>query len=399
MTRWSWLASAVCVAWPAVAAAQVTSVVTPTVRVEAAHDTNILWRPEARADEIWRLSPALAVVIDSPRANWSGDAAIDAEWFARNRDLSTPFARQHAAMQGHVRSTERLRFEVGGAYDSGIRPAELNLLTGLTPGRVRGTRWVGSGEAGYGVTARTELIARGQSQGETTEIVDAFTQDAEARVRHAWSDRNSGNVRYLAQFFTFDSGSLTSHVVTAGWTRRVTTATALEFDGGVRIARGEYRPEIEAGATYRGQFADLRVRYLWTQTTALGVLGLVESQGGILTFRYDRPQVLSASIDAGAHFNTLDGERSDVYRFSGEILRPVIGALAIAAAWSFDHHRGVFVAADPVPGPILPGAPRGDRFSRHVVLLRLQVSGSVRSMAGPREPGTRRPGEGEERER
>jgi hypothetical protein len=383
--------------WPAAAAAQATVVVTPAVRVEAAHDSNVLWRPAAREDDIWRLSPSLHFLRDTPRSHWLGDIALDAEWYARHTDLSTPFARQHAALQGNVHATERTRFELSAGYDSGIRPAELNLATGLTPGRVRGTRWFGGAEAAYAVTPRTDLVGRGRSTRELTETADAFIQDAEARVRHDWNDRNGGHVRYLAQYFTFDAGALTSHVMAAGWTRRLTPTLQLELDGGVRQGVGRLRPEIEAGAAYRGRFADVRMRYVWTHTTALGVLGLVEAQGAVLTVRYARPQIVSASLDAAVHRNTFGEERSDVYRFSAEIVKPVIGVLSIAAGWSLDHHRGLFVSAvDDGEGPLVPEPERDDRFTRHVLLLRVLVSGSVRSMAGPREPQVVRPGgEGE----
>lgn len=386
-----------CGVWPAAAAGQATLVVTPAVRVDAVHDTNVLWRPAAREDDIWRFSPSLQIVRDTPKTRWLGDFGMDAEWYAQHTDLSTPLARQHAALRANVRPTQRVSFELAGTYDSSIRPAELNLVTGLTPGRVRGTRWVGGAETTYAATPRTQLVGRGQSAGERTETVDAFIQDGEVRLRHAWNDRDSFHTRYLAQYFTFEVGSLPSHVVALGYTRRVTPSLALEVEGGARRALGGFRPEVEAGASYRGRFSDVRLRYVWTQTTALGVLSLVEAQGAILTIRYARPQGFGASIDAAVHRNSLAAERGDVFRVAAEIVKPVIGVVSIAAGWSFDHHRGL-LAADPdvPPGSLVPDSVRGDRFTRHVVLLRVLVSGSVRSMTGPREPAAVRPGgEGE----
>jgi hypothetical protein len=385
------------VLWPAVAAAQATLVVTPTVHLDAVHDTNVLWRPTALEDDVWRLTPSLQFVRDSPRSRWLGDFAVDAEWYAQHTDLSTPLARQHAALRGHVRPTERVTFELAGAYDSSIRPAELNLLTGLTPGRVRGNRWVGSAEATYAATPRTALIGRGQSAREDTETVQAFIQEGEIRVRHAVNDRDGFHVRYLHQYFTFELGSLPSHVVTAGWTRRLTPSFAVEVDGGTRRTFDGFRPEVDAGASYRGRSSEIRLRYVWTHTTALGALSLVEAQGGLLTVRYSRPQGLSASIDAAVHRNALGTERGDVYHLATEILKPVIGPLAIAAGWSFDHHRGLLASdRDDVPGPLAPVPVRIQEFTRHVVFVRVVVSGSVRSMTGPREPAAARPGgEGE----
>jgi len=381
---------------PVAAAAQATVIVNPAVHLEAAHDSNILWRPQAREDDIWRLSPSLQIQRDTPRSSWRGDGSLDAEWYARHPDLSTPLARQHAALSGHVRATERVRFEVNGAFDSGIRPAELNLATGLAPGRVRGTRWVGGAGTGYAITPRTQVALRGQATGEETEVADAFIQDGELRLQHNWDDRNGVHARYLAEYFTFDPGSIASHVVAAGWTRRITSSIQLELEGGVRRALGGFRPEIEASATYRRQYTDVRLRYAWTQATALGVLGLVEARAAIFSVRHIRPQVVSISLDGAAYFNTLDDERTDVYRVAAEILKPVIGPLAIAAAWSFDHHRGLFVSGiDAGPGIPVPGSTPANQFTRQVVLVRMVVSGSVRSMAGPREPGTVRPGEGE----
>ncbi len=385
---------------PRPAHAQATVVVTPSVELDGAYDSNVLWRPNGLSDEVWRLSPSLNLLRDTPRSSWLLDLAVDAEWYARHTDLSTPLARQHAALEGRTRPTTRTRFELMGGYDSSVRPSELNVATGLIPGRVRGTRWFGATEAGYDITPRTELSGRVQSAGEETLSLNAFIQDLEARVDHEASDRNGFHARYLTQFFTFETGSVTSQAGVAGWTRRITPAVQLVLEGGVRHAAGRFRPEIEASGSYRRTYSDLRLSYIWTQTTALGVLTPVETQRAGITWRYARPRVIGGSLDASVHLNELSDERTDVYRFAAEIVKPVMGPLSIATAWSLDHQRGRLI---PLPGaggsgllvPILTD----ERITRHVLLVRVVVSGSTRSMSGPREPEAVRPGGDEEGQR
>jgi hypothetical protein len=382
--------------WPARAAAQATTVVTPSIHVDGAHDTNVLWRPDGRSDDVWRLSPSLSLLRETPLTTWTADAAVDAEWYARHTDLSTPLARRHAAFEGRLRPAPRGRLEFGGSYDSSIRPAELNLTTGLIPGRVRGTRWVGQAEAGYDVTGRTEISTRVQSAGEYTLGLSAYIQDAEGRIDYARTDRHAFHVRYLAQHFSFAAGRVLTHAGVAGWTHRITPALRLALEGGVRRTPDRFRPEIDASASYVRPSTELRLGYAWTQTTALGVLSPVEAQRGLVSFRFARPDVVSGALDGAMYVNDFGDQQSTVYRVSAEIVKPVLGPLSIGAAWSMDHQRGLLVPLIVPVGGLVPDRFRDEQITRHVLLVRAVLAGSIRSMSGPREPAAVRPGrEGE----
>ena len=399
MTRALVLAAAAVLILPRAAAAQATTVITPALRLDGAHDTNVLWRPNGLSDDVWRVSPSLTLVREAPLSTWTADAGIDAEWYARHTDLSTPFARQHAALDGRLRPTPRSRLEMNGSFDSSVRPAELNLTTGLIPGRLRGTRWVAAGEAGYDITGRTEISARAQRAGEYTDNLTAYIQDAEGRIDYDWSDRNRFHTRYVFQHFSFANATVISHAAVGGWTRRLTPAFRLALEGGVRRTAGRFRPEVEASASHVRPTTEFRVGYAWTQTTALGVLTPVEAQRGTIAFRFARPDVISGSFDGAVYVNDIDDERSSVYRVSAEIVKPVIGPLAIATAWSVDHQRGLLVPLIVPVGGVVPGLLREAQITRHVLLVRAVLSGSIRSMSGPREPAAVRPGGEREGER
>jgi hypothetical protein len=369
--------------------------VTPALRLDGTYDSNVLWRPDGLSDEIWRLSPSLRVLRETPLATWSGDVAVDAEWYARHTDLSTPFARQHAAMDGRLRPTPRARLEMSGAYDSSIRPAELNLTTGLIPGRVRGTRWFGAFEGGYDVTGRTEISVRGQTAGEHTLGLNAYIQDGEGRVDYAYTDRHAFHTRYLAQHFRFETGSVVSQAAVAGWTFRFTPALRLALEGGVRRTPARFRPEAEATLSHVRPMSELRLSYVWTQTTALGVLTPVEAQRATVTYRFARPDVVSGALDGAFYLNDVGDDRSTVYRVSAEIAKPVIGPISLALAWSLDHQRGLLVPLVVPVGGLVPGMLRGEESTRQVLLVRRVMSGSIRSRCGPRAPATRPGGVGE----
>jgi hypothetical protein len=79
----------------------------PSVGVGAIYDDNVTWRPQASSDHIWRLTPAIDVTRDTIRSRWRLDALVDADWYVRERDLSTPVATQHAATSWTWRRSAR----------------------------------------------------------------------------------------------------------------------------------------------------------------------------------------------------------------------------------------------------------------------------------------------------
>ncbi len=156
------------------------------------------------------------------------------------------------------------------------------------------------------------------------------------------------------------------------------------------------RPEIDAAIARHTTFTDGTLNYAWTQTTALGVAELIEVQRLYAAWHYTRPGHVSASAQGGLYRNAFDSGQADIYSGSVEVVMPLFGAFSLAAAYESDYQRGrvgqlvpapaVGLVSALVPLPILADR----RVRRDVTLLRLIVSGSIRSASGPDQPKTDR---------
>jgi len=375
---------------------QATTVVTPGLSVGYAYDDNVLWRPAAESDRVLRVSPTLTFTRDTLRSRWAGDFLLDTERFSRARSLTTALARQHAAITGERRVSAASSVELNAAYDNSVTPTDLNVTTGLGLGRTRAWRWYAGPAASQAITSRTLVRASYRLTGDYAATTsDVLTHDAGAGVEFAKTPRTTLLARYNAQYFAFESApAVLSHVGRVTWRRRATPSTRVELTGGARVTEREWRPEIGGRAARTTTVSDASVDYSWTQTTALGIAGLVDVQRVTASAGYHPRGGWSAAVNAGAYVNEVGDDRATVYHTGADVVRRIAGPLSMGLSYSFDYQT------DPLGAPTfllttstgmmpLPAAfaPRlGGPLHRHFVLFRLLASGSKRSASGPREP-------------
>ncbi len=197
-----------------------------SLSVGTAYDDNVLWQPDAESDHVWRVMPGVTFTRDTPTSAWLGSADVQSEWYSRFRDLSTPAARQHADLTGKWIRSPRSSVTVASGYDNSISPADLNLTTGIVPGRLRAWRWFTGPEARSAIASNTALIGRYEVIGEFAAATPGvFTHDAEAGVAQQVDERDEVRVRYVGQVFDFQqSEAIVSNTGLVGWTRRMTPA-------------------------------------------------------------------------------------------------------------------------------------------------------------------------------
>jgi hypothetical protein len=390
------LSAALLAAAPVVCAAQATSVVTTGVAVGYAYDDNVFWQPANRTDRVLRISPTLRFTRDEPRSNWLGDFSLDAERFTRETSLTTALARQHASITGEQKTGPTSTFGLDAAYDNSITPTDLNLTTGLNLARTRAWRWYAGPNASRQFTARNTARVSYRATGDYAELSpDVITHDAEASLQFDATPRTSIITRYNAQLFDFEAAdAVLSHVGRVTWQRLTAAHVRLSLTGGARFTAGEWRPELAAKFARSTTISDASLDYTWTQTTALGIGGLVDVQRVSASAGYHHPNGWSAAVDTGAYFNEIGIERATVYHAGADVSHRIAGPLAIGLTYSFDYQTnpvsGLLSFSPVVPGTTerLPGtvvALIDESLRRNFVLVRFIVSGSRRSAAGPAE--------------
>jgi hypothetical protein len=380
-------------------------VVRPSFGVAAVYDDNVLWTPDATVDHIWRLSPGLTFLRETTRTNWAGEIEIDSEWFNTEGTLSTPLARQHASTRTEWRLSPTLGASLTGGYDNTMTPQELNLLTGLIPGRSRAWRWSASPGFTARVTPRTRLESRYELLSDNSVVApDVFTHRAEFRAEQAVGQRTAIHARYRGEFFRFDqSGWLLTHTPLFGVRRDLTPSTSLVAEAGTRFGADRLHPEVDARLTRRTTFTEATLGYTWTQATALGVGSLVDMQSVSGQVRYLWPESLEARLRGAGHFNGIGADRIDIYRASADVSKRLFGIVWLTAEYAFDYQRGrlvlpidtggaIITPGDNVVVPLDPTPRPGDRIRRSVILLQISLAGSLRNAAGPREPPPAAPG-------
>jgi hypothetical protein len=375
------------------ASAQATTVVVPSVGVGAIYDDNVTWSPQASSDHVWRLTPAIDVTRDTVRSRWRLDALVDADWYVRERDLSTPAATQHAATTWTWRRSSRTTFAIDGGYDSSLNPADINVGTGLTLGRVRAWRWEGHPEVTRDLTTRWRLVSAYRVTGEfasaTTGIV---THAGEIGLRAQAGPRDQIDVVYTGEIFHFlDLGHAISHRGTVQWTHRITPAWALTAAGGGRIIEHDVKPDVDVQLGYSGRWTRFTTSYAWTQATTLGLTRLIDVHRGLATLDADTPGGFGASLTGGVYRNAFAAERADVYRAAAEIRHTIGRPLWIGVSYAVDYQRGRVGPAPaggalllPADAPIIRGPdPATANVRRNTLMVRLIVSGRIESASGP----------------
>jgi hypothetical protein len=351
---------------PSLAGAQSAFDLDPSLALMQVYDDNLFAQPsEAQSDLVLRLSPRLGARYRSPSLAAHAHYAIDAERYLEHAELNTARARQEAAVGVRGAATRRLDYAFGASYTRTRTPGELNVVSGLAAGRAEARRLQAAGEITVRLGARTSAtfdpaFTRDELAGraETTDEMAAGL-GLERRLDPA----SSGRLAYRYRRFTFDGGAEPTHVLTAGWTRRLGAASRIDLSAGPRLGSSGAGAEVSLGWRRRLRRGELGLSYLRTQSTALGQAGPVEVDGVAAVFSRQVARPLRLVLAPG------------VFRSSGEGLDAIVYRIALDAAWKLNRRLTLTGSHQFSLQRGGPGARPGEEVTHNAVLLSI-VSGS-----------------------
>jgi hypothetical protein len=307
------------------------------------YDDNLFATPEApEQDNVWRLSPRLGFGRRWPRLTLTGRYGLDAESFRRHRALDTPLAAQEASFDMSWTPSRRVALATTATYAEAQSPAALNLLSGLEVGRHRGSRLFGRQSFSWAMGARTKAVIEPSF---TREVLEGFarvdTTTASLRLERRLGAVDLTHVTYGARRFDFGDVPILSHVFLLGWSREITPRAHFEVEAGPRLSERAWGAEVSASLTHQFARGEARLTYVHTQTTVLGQVGPVLTQGMNATFR--RELFRSLTLAAGPGFAIVQGRGSEfeVYRWSLDLAWRLNRRLALAASQQFNFQSGV----------------------------------------------------------
>jgi hypothetical protein len=374
--------------------------VTPSVSVGGAYDDNVFWVPVPATDLLWRVTPGLSLTYETPRSSWFGTYSFDAERYRAHPFLTTPHARQNGSMIARLWPASETTITMAGGYDTTMVPFELNGSTGLGLGlgRPDAWRWYGSPEVKRQLTAATAIDAIYQLSREGVTLGESVTTNAiEVTLSHQVTGRDELRIKGISrQFFFASHDAVMSQGALVGLKQRLTPLVTWSVDVGPRFTSGSVEPEIEASLVRRGSATDLMVSYDRTQTTAIGVVGLVDVQRAVATIDHRLPNQMNATVQAGAYSNSVGVSDIKVYRASLSLSKYLGRNVSVSMGYGLDVQFGFLgivapimtTFADLAPVARSPSLQDNGWLHRNVVLFRLVIAPQARLRSRtPEEPG------------
>src|SRR5205807_653186 len=132
----------------------------PSLELSQMSDDNLNYSPfQPVSDRIRRVTPSLALHLDSPRWSVRSSYGLDNERYEDHPLMNSARARQRAALTIHYISTPRLTLSIDGDYLNTNSLADLNADTGLAASRVRGSRMAITPSAHFRISPTAALVA------------------------------------------------------------------------------------------------------------------------------------------------------------------------------------------------------------------------------------------------
>lgn len=394
---------------PATAAAQAEAEVVPTLSAGFAYDDNLFYDVDApQLDALWRISPGVTVIRQSPRTFFSTGYGFEAERYRDHPDLTESFVRQHGDLHLSAHPGATTTWVIDGALETTLDPGELNLTTGLALGRRRAWRWGGSSELRWDFVPRwTWIGAYGYTEDRLADtgtfpggagplpldVSNRRTHEARTGLEYRLTARHTMELDYELRQFDADRQA---HVARLGWTGRLTPTTRLHLAAGPRLGSVGRGSEAIVELEQAFQYLAVSLGYERTVTTSLGIPGTVAVNRVQGRIRYVRPRQIELQVMGGAFRNEANGAIATVYHLGAALTRPIKGPVALSVSYSTDWQHGQLG---------LPGFPIDVR--RGIALAEIVISPTVRLVEpvpgddepeggrrGPvQDPRLRRPGE------
>ena len=318
----------------------------PSLSVAGVYDDNIFFDNENEVDDvITRVSPGLEVGYDSANLRWLGRYSFDSEKYEENSDLDSWLMRRDAYGELEYRATSQLRLLGGASYAKTQTPGELNLATGLQPGRRSAERYAANAGMVYDFSADTSgsleyLLNHDKLRGGAETDYD----ETAAEVEHILNAEHTLRFGYSYRRYQFsDLPTVDSHTPRLGWIYALNPRTYFTVEGGPRIADGETDPYVNVMVDHEYTRGQLNLTYELDETTLIGEVGRLQNERVSATLTHNFSDRFEISATPG--YSKLDRNNADteVYQFVGEARYRLTDALSLRASYQHNFQDADFL--------------------------------------------------------
>jgi len=344
---------------PTVALAQAGFYFTPSFSFAEVYDDNLFFtasNPES--DFISRFTPAIQAGYQSDPLTILGRYSFDAEVYADHPELNSPQVRQRASIDLNYLPTRLLTLSFNGGYFETQTPSELNVLTGLQVGRSRAHSRSFAPSLVYQFNPLTTgtggyTFTRDEASGGVSTDTHAINLAFDRR----FTPRDTGSLGYTFRDYVFgDNGTtagndtVTSHLLTLGWTREIIPLISVTLRAGPRFSQGSVEPDLYASIGYKLKSGELSLTYAKSQNTVIGQAGTVNTDSVVASFRYEVVRLLQVSAGAGFFRNTQEGSEVKTYSLNLGASYPITAWLTLVGSYQFNYQQGALGSATATAG-------------------------------------------------
>lgn len=322
----------------------------PETTLSAEYDDNIFRAPDARADVLTVVRPALRVTATQERVTLSLAGWVRAEFFADHDELNNldNWSADASVVYEPVRS---LRLALDGGVVSSLDPADVDPETGLVAGRFASRRTTLTPALDYQFDRPTGLNLRYSFttfRSDSPVFRDSDKHVVDAAVRRQLVARDTMVLRY--SFFHFDvegRGVQDAHSPRVGLTHAFSPRARLSAEAGpIFLQQPDGGEEVTAGGSLRYEY-DLRAGAISAAyERAPDLAGNVEaagvSQAVTAAARTEVSRELSLGLTALA--KETEGSLRDVRVYAATLAvqyRPPVRSLAVSVDGRVGRTEGV----------------------------------------------------------
>ena len=310
--------------------------VVPAVTVSAAHDDNIYFEAVGEVDDrITRISPALDVGYQSDNLSWDASYTFDSEAYDKTDELDSWLMRRFANASIEYSPDQQLTWFARANFANTLTPGELNLLTGLEPGRREAERVSVNPGLIYAFNgATTGSLDYLWSNDELEGGVEADSHITTADLQHVLNGENTLTFGYTYRSYEFNNEtSAWSHTPRVGWLHQLSPRTLLTLEAGPRISRDAEDPYVLAAISHEFVRGEFELSYSIDEVTLIGEAGRLETErvGASLTYAFNADLEVSVR-PAWSQIDRL-GEETDVLSIGASARYRLNNALFLVASY------------------------------------------------------------------
>ena len=325
-------------------AAQDTNGVRPLVGLTHAFDSNVLSTPNVpSADFVTRLTPGVEGQYGSRLVRFLGRYSVDVEAFTRMPALNNVGGRHAASADLRTNRSRLTTASLDAAYTRTNMPGELSGVAGVLLRRSSAerllihpalTRQIGrltSGSFEY-TFARDTLLGGGLR-------TDSHT--ATVGIDRQVTRRDAVGVDYELRRMAFHPGSTPmSHVVRGGWSRPLTHVVNVELRAGTAVTEGKPAADFLGSIEHDGRLTDAAFRYTRTQTTLIGVDGVVDAQTWTASGTVNRSRSLTLRLAPSLSEMSNGRGRARAWRIGFDAEHATAGGFVVRTSYEFSKQGG-----------------------------------------------------------